>query len=458
MSDGEGEPTPVEGPALEPASSPSAAALPLSPATFGRFLLGNRAAILTLAADQRAPWFGLAFVMLAALGREYDAEYLVAEPWHLLIGPAASAGAAVAVYLAVHLVGSWEPDARQPFLATFPRFLALFWLTAPLAWIYAVPFERFLSVTGAAEANLAALQVVALWRVLLMARVVAVLFGTTFGGALAPVVLVSAGLMQAALTMFPVALLAFMGGVRLGPADAVLASAGFTAFMLSLLGGGFAALVCLVDFVRFRSNPWRAPALPDPHPASARTTWIVTGALFLLALAPLPWTQREQRLRYEVEVAMGAGDFQRAFALLGAEPREAFPPHWDVPPRLGAVGNRLGSLQAGSPPVDAIGLVEALAHGTPPAWARAALLAKLEAILSAAAGRLDTQGPRRIERLLRAIDAVPERKRLIGAIRVWLELFVEGRDLLIDRGDVDRALVERLLGERGATPTRSAGE
>ena len=53
-------------------------ALPLTPATIAKFLVGNRSAILSLAADRRALRFGLAFVLLASLGREYDAEYLLA--------------------------------------------------------------------------------------------------------------------------------------------------------------------------------------------------------------------------------------------------------------------------------------------------------------------------------------------------------------------------------------------
>ena len=48
-------------------------------------------------------------------------------------------------------------------------------MTAPLAWLYAIPYERFLSPVGATRANLWTLGLVAAWRVLLIIRVLVVL-------------------------------------------------------------------------------------------------------------------------------------------------------------------------------------------------------------------------------------------------------------------------------------------
>ncbi|MEI4896505.1 hypothetical protein Q8G71_35005, partial [Klebsiella pneumoniae] len=50
-------------------------------------------------------------------------------------------------------------------------FLTLLWLTAPLAWLYAIPYVRFLSPGAATSANLWTLACVAAWRVVLMMRV-----------------------------------------------------------------------------------------------------------------------------------------------------------------------------------------------------------------------------------------------------------------------------------------------
>src|SRR5207245_4538618 len=59
-------------------------------------------------------------------------------------------------------------------------FMAAFWMTAPIAWLYAIPVERFLDSYHAAQANIALLSIVSLWRVLLMSRVLAVLFEIHF--------------------------------------------------------------------------------------------------------------------------------------------------------------------------------------------------------------------------------------------------------------------------------------
>src|SRR5690606_14846322 len=56
-------------------------------------------------------------------------------------------------------------------------FMALFWMTAPIAWLYAIPAERLLEPMAAARLNLAFLAVVSVWRVLLITRVLSVLTG-----------------------------------------------------------------------------------------------------------------------------------------------------------------------------------------------------------------------------------------------------------------------------------------
>ena len=53
--------------------------------TFLRYLIGDRAAILAIAASRPAHWVGALFVLSAAFAREYDGEDLWHEPWHLVI-------------------------------------------------------------------------------------------------------------------------------------------------------------------------------------------------------------------------------------------------------------------------------------------------------------------------------------------------------------------------------------
>jgi hypothetical protein len=47
------------------------------------YLIGNRQAILDIAADRRWLGIGALFVLSAGLAREYDQEDLVHEPWFL---------------------------------------------------------------------------------------------------------------------------------------------------------------------------------------------------------------------------------------------------------------------------------------------------------------------------------------------------------------------------------------
>ncbi len=92
--------------------------------TLGRFLIGDRQAILELAANRWALVVGFLFVLSAGLAREYDGVDLLAEPWHVFIPLPASL---LAAFFLFAWVNGWS---RQ-----FPSFLGLFWLTAPLAWL-----------------------------------------------------------------------------------------------------------------------------------------------------------------------------------------------------------------------------------------------------------------------------------------------------------------------------------
>jgi hypothetical protein len=152
------------------------------------YLIGNRAAILTLAAHPRAWVVGLVFVLSAGFAREYDGEDLLHEPWHLLLPLAASLGSSFFLYCILYGISTFSRQDGPSFFAAYRSFLSLFWLTAPLAWLYAIPYERFLDPLAATNANLATLALVSAWRVALMVRVAVVLMGMPFWSALFRVV------------------------------------------------------------------------------------------------------------------------------------------------------------------------------------------------------------------------------------------------------------------------------
>jgi len=85
-------------------------------------------------------------------------------------------------------------------------------------------------------------------------------------------------------------------------------------------------------------------------------------------LMVLPATQREQRLRWEVEEQMKARRIDAALATLSAHEQKEFPPHWDPPPRPGYGENE--------PPL--LRVVESILERPVSPWVRAVYLEKFE--------------------------------------------------------------------------------
>jgi hypothetical protein len=290
--------------------------------TLPLYLIGNRQAILEIASDSRAIWLGLLFVLSAGLAREYDAEALVREPYFVMIPVAVSTIASFLLFLvACGPMYFYRESAgtRPPFGEAFQSFLGLFWMTAPLAWLYAIPYERFLSPVDATRANLWTLAVVAAWRILLMARVIAVITGrrmlTSF---FLVMVFASATAFAAAAVVPPVKIVSFMGGANVPevteqerlvnraidpsqpqtPAGVqpqtdrevlvreVAQSIRLLAFCsapLWLIGGVIAFFV---------SKPvWRVPAAPPEPLPTARAVWVLA-AVSIAVWIPLAWLVR----------------------------------------------------------------------------------------------------------------------------------------------------------------------
>ena len=346
-------------PALEPLFiSPPRGAL----MTFVLFLCGNGEAIRRLAATPRLWLVGLLLTFSAGLAREYDAEDLLAEPWHLLIAPGASWAAATALWLLVQVsgVGRWVWSPTKPQTSSTPpdmesglesppanppqaprlrdnylAFLGLFWLTAPLAWFYGIPFERFQSAGQAASSNLWLLTLIALWRVVLMVRVLQVLYGV--GGVVASIIVLLFGnaLMLAALVTMPVPIFAIMGGVHLGEADQALAFLVLAGKVVGTIALVILGLLWLSTFLGRKRWSWNVASAPVPLTPLA----VVAAVAIAWWCAWLPVTQPEQRLRGQVERALLSGDFATGLSVLSRNPPEAFPPHWDPPPRVGYTGD-----------------------------------------------------------------------------------------------------------------------
>jgi hypothetical protein len=301
--------------------------------TLGLYLIGNRQAILEIGADHRNLGVGLIFVLSAGLAREYDGQDLLREPWHLLIPLGASLAASFLLFL-IAFGRLFFRKRRPPFFTSYLTFLTLFWMTAPLAWLYALPDERFLSPGDAVRANFWTLALVAAWRVALMVRVVSVISRRGLVSSLFLVMAFADAAALLAVYLAPRPVVSFMAGVRLSDSEqAVLGTTLLVAFVsilwapIWLIGGAIAF---------FAGKPaWQVSETPLKPISAEPGIWILAALSLAFWLPILPWTQAEQQLRTQVEQDLKAGRIAEALDVMSAHAPYDFPPQWDPPPRIG---------------------------------------------------------------------------------------------------------------------------
>jgi hypothetical protein len=300
--------------------------------TLFKYLIGNRQAILDIAASRNSVFVGLLFVLAAGLAREYDGDDLCSEPWHLLLPLGASLVTSALLYMLLKVllwIRGGEADGRK---LGYQELLSLYWMTAPLALFYGIPVERFLSAGEATRANLALLAIVSLWRVLLMTRAISVVYGVNFFRTLFPVMLFADTVALTLIGNTPRPILGIMGGIRLSESESVILettflvqASGFLSWPIWLIGSFFAV-----------SPTWQlADFREGPQRRTSPLVWSLAVASILIWLVPLPFTQAEQSLRHHAETDLRNNRIREALELMSAHERDDFPPHWDPPPRIG---------------------------------------------------------------------------------------------------------------------------
>src|SRR5262245_16117437 len=129
--------------------------------TLFEYLIGRESAIREIASDRRSLLIGFLFCFSAALARHYDGKYLLREPWFLFAPAGASILTSSILFLFLYFATSVRARKVLPgFASSYLSFLGLYWMTAPLAWLYGIPYERFLSEANAAQANIWTLELV----------------------------------------------------------------------------------------------------------------------------------------------------------------------------------------------------------------------------------------------------------------------------------------------------------
>jgi len=299
--------------------------------TLFSYLAGRREAILEIAGDPKAVRIGMLLVLSAAFAREYDAEYLPAKPWLLALPWAMSLVASFLVF-AVFRLAARKRVPRPPYWRSYRSFLALFWMTAPLAWLYAVPYERFLTPYGATVANLWSLAVVAAWRVLLITQAASVLFGFGRIRSFFLVMLPADVMAVAAAVLSPKPIIDIMGGLSHSPEDALLSSVTLSVILLGVYSFPvwLAGAVLAVVFAQVRGAAWATLAAGR----TSRSAWALAWATVLIWILVLPFTQSEQRRAAKANGLLEEGRIPEALDFLSAYPRERFPPLFDPRPRL----------------------------------------------------------------------------------------------------------------------------
>jgi len=258
------------------------------------YQVGNRGAIERVAASPATFITGLLLVLITGIPRNYDQIYFL-ETWRWLYGPLAfSLVSGTWMYWAAK-VETVEPQERP---SSWFGFMGLFWMTAPLAWIYALPVERALDVKEAAMANLALLGVVSACRVLLLSRVLSVVQGTPFLQSLSRVLFVASAEAWLATLFgrhFSQGLIIGMAGMRNAPEEDLIIRIVAGMFMLGWLAP--ALLYVVRESICWPDTQIRAIRSPGVGRPLAVPIGVALGCWVLAAIPP----QLEQRRFYQYD-------------------------------------------------------------------------------------------------------------------------------------------------------------
>lgn len=288
------------------------------------YLIGNRRAIERIAATRHAWIAGAILVLSAGIARNYDHLDLLRQPeW--FTGPFAASMVSICFIflwisgpLQLHKAGRYWPQAGT--------FLVLAWMTAPCAWLYGIPVEAMTDIVTATKWNIAFLAVVALWRVAIIVRAVAVLTEVSWLRAL-PLVLAPAAL-EAMLGSFfqGLSLIGIMGGIRLPPHTQLLVKA--ANFTTSVSFWLFIVLVIATFLVK---GVARKP-LDRPGYAASRTLFPVTCIMLIAWAAVAIPLQPEISNRNRLERMIAAKEYSTAITFASRRSRGDFPRNHYLPP------------------------------------------------------------------------------------------------------------------------------
>ncbi|MFN0138202.1 MAG: hypothetical protein ACKVS9_19020 [Phycisphaerae bacterium] len=307
-----------------------------------RFLIGDADGIRSVLSSPDALPTAAVLVASAAIARNYDTRSFVHRPSALLSPFIVSFALAVVLY-ALMRVQLWLSSATGPPTGVgFLSLLAAYWMTAPLAWLYGLPFERCLPPRVAASARLLTLAIVALWRVLLMGRVLSIVFnGHIVGGYVVvlafSVFIVIAAAIKAAIAAEPPRttpqLVLAMAGIE--TKDRRIRAKGASVLMYTALCCGFGSpILLLAAFLsRVRCTEWNAMLAGGTPPTLALdgAMWVALAAIGFWAVLAAICQGRHSRAG-EVDQMLRYGELEPALDQMARRARTDFPPAWEPEP------------------------------------------------------------------------------------------------------------------------------
>jgi hypothetical protein len=329
-------------------------------ATIFEYLAGRPQAILEVASDRQALGVAALLVFSAGLARNYDRASLLDEPWRLLGPFVASLAISGPLFLTIYGFGRWKRMQGPEIGRAYLSFLTLYWMTAPLAWLYGIPYEAFQSPIEAVRANLWTLGLVSAWRVALMIRAVTVVFNLRVSAAFPVVMLVADIAALTSLHLVPLPVIHVMGGIN--PTNEMIAWDTLLAKVVGWLTLPVDVVLTAIAVRSTRTVPqWRVPATAERADRS-RGPLVFAALAVALWASLLPLTQPAQILAHRVARTYRAGGPAAAIAQMSAHVRNDFPWGWQPPPP---------SFPAEPPTAEVLDTLEALADQPQAAWLRA---------------------------------------------------------------------------------------
>jgi hypothetical protein len=298
-----------------------------------QYPFGFADAIRAAAVSRAAFPTGLVLVLLTAVARSYDQTWIGEKPVLWLLGPllfSLVSGTWLFLVTYAGFVRKYWPEAERSIgvWKDWRAFMGLFWLTAPVAWLYAIPVERFLDSLNAARANVALLLVVSLWRVVLFSRVIQVISGARYPTALMWVLLPAS--IEAMVVLVPnsmgEAIARGMGGLRHSPEEDVLLAAVEIVVTVAL----YSVIVCAVGSYLLRP---RFPTTRLPPTQVGGPPWTLLAGCAVFWLVAAFWAQPSTARSARVDALVRQGQYLEAMDFLRLQSPDAFAPARPLPPK-----------------------------------------------------------------------------------------------------------------------------